>query len=188
MTDFTPSFGARATALVNAPHVEEQANNPSASQSERIAAQASRRIPMSAPQAKLACPALPGWHVHWINDTPGRILQAQTAGYVFVDPQETHVIPRDLAGESSISGSTDLGSSRVSVVVGSDDKGQPIRAYLMKLPEELYRQDQEALQQRNDGISAALRQGRLNQAQSRQDAANTYVKTVDLRNTFQRSI
>src|SRR3990170_4376073 len=28
------------------------------------------------------------YHYHWINDTPGRLLQAQNGDYEFVSPQE----------------------------------------------------------------------------------------------------
>ena len=186
MTEPTlPSFGARAMKLASAPHVEEKDNNPSIGQEDRVAAQASGRIPMSAPQLKLLLPAIPGYHCHWLNDTSGRLAAALQGGYEFIKPEEVHVNPRDLAGDPASSGTTDMGT-RVSVVVGSDEHGNPLRAYAMKIREEWYKADQAAIQARSDGIEDAMRQGRVAGGQGG-DSSNRYVKTVNLKSSYQRS-
>lgn len=178
-------FGARAMKLQTAPGVEEKDANPSIGQKDRIADQASGRIPMSAPQLKLLLPAIPGMHCHWLNDTAGRIQAALQGGYEFIKPEEVHVNPRDLAGDPAASGVTDMGS-RVSVVVGSDDRGNPLRAYAMKIREEWYKADQAAIQARTDGVEDAMRQGRTSGGQGA-DNSNRYVKTVNLKSSYSRS-
>jgi len=179
-----PAFIDRT--LKGAPNVDEKDNNPSISQEDRVDAQAFRRIPMSAPQAKLATPTIPGYHLHWLNDIPGRINQAIAGGYEFVEPEETFVNDRNPGSPSAASGSSDLGS-RVSVVVGSDDKGNEIRAYLMKIRNEWYEQDQQASQDRVDQVANAMRQGKANTPQN-PDRDLRYTKTVDLRTTLRPTV
>lgn len=181
---FVPSFGNRAAELVARTGAEDQSPNPAKSQGDRIEEQAVRRIPMSAPQAKLATPSIPGFHLHWMNDVPGRLAQAKQGGYEFVLPEETQVNSRDLAGDSTLSGSTDMGT-RVSVVVGQDEHGNPLRAYLMKIREEWYKQDQADQQNRVDDIDMAMRQGK--QSTGGADATNRYVKAVNLKTSLNRS-
>jgi len=43
------------------------------------------RIPMDAPVDKLSLSAIPGYHLHWINDVDGRIHRAILAGYEFIN-------------------------------------------------------------------------------------------------------
>ena len=179
-----PAFHDRT--LRGAPNVDEKDNNPSMTQEDRVDAQAFRRIPMSAPQAKLATPSIPGFHLHWLNDVPGRINQAIAGGYEFVAPEETFVNDRNPGSPSVVSGSSDLGS-RVSVVVGSDDKGNEIRAYLMKIRNEWYEQDQQASQGRVDQIDNAMRQSKRN-TYDKPDENLRYTKTVDLRSSIRPTV
>jgi hypothetical protein len=159
--------------------------NPSISQEDRIETQRARRIPMSVPQARMATPAIPGYHLHWFNDTPGRIIQAQNAGYTFVNMEETHVNSRDVAGSSEDFGSSDMGT-RISTVVGESADGGAQRAYLMKIPEEFFQEDQKALESRNAAIDQAMRAGKQNPTNPGDDAQR-YVKTSSVRQSFNRS-
>lgn len=113
------------------------------------------RIPMSVPQRHLEAPEIPGYHLHWFLQS--RVPRALQAGYTFVDPDETDLPNFDLAGDAQHSGSSDLGS-RVSVpaAVGGDSDE---RLFLMKLPMELWEQDQAALLARSEQTAAALRGG-----------------------------
>lgn len=150
--------------------------NPAVSHMERINSFASARIPMSAPQASLATPEIPGYHCHWINDNPGRILKAQKAGYEFVVEEESHVHNKhSYADSSAASGSSDMGT-RISAVVGADKWGQVLRAYLMKIRNEWYEQDQAAVQERSDRIQQAMRYGK----QVTVDPASAYVKAMKI--------
>lgn len=116
------------------------------------------RIPMSVPQQKLSAPDIPGFHTHWMMGTPARLAQAQRAGYTFVDGSETDTNNFDLAGDPEDSGSTDLGT-RVSQVAGRDTSpdGDAVRLYLMKLPLELWEEDQKLIGDRNEQVAANLR-------------------------------
>lgn len=113
------------------------------------------RVPMSLPRRHLEVPDLPGYHQHWFLQS--RVARALQAGYTFVDPEETDTNNFDLAGDAEASGSSDLGS-RVSVpsAVGGDSDE---RLYLMKLPLELWEQDQAGLEARNEQVAASLRGG-----------------------------
>lgn len=95
------------------------------------------------------------WHGHWFNDQDGRIERAQDAGYEFVKPDEV----RGVGDREVNSGNTDL-NSKVSRVVGRGEGGNPIRAYLMKLPLDLYNQDKAEKQKVNDLVDNAIRAGK----------------------------
>ncbi len=154
----TPSFGARATAVITAAGAEAPAAlNPANSLEEKLQAHIEERfdrIPMSVPQQKLATPELPGFHCHWINDYPGRINQAMRAGYSFVEPGEAVINNSSLAGDQYGNG-TDLGS-RISLTVGQAEGGGGLRAYLMKIPSKLFEQDQRAIAAHVDQVHDAM--------------------------------
>lgn len=125
-----------------------------------------KRFHFGVPQAKLqpACELDPAFHYHWINDIPGRVEMALASGYQFVVKTEITltpgVVPRD----------SDPGS-HVSAIVGSQEGGDPLRAYLMKIPLELYEESQGIIQQRIDRVDEAIRQGKT----SGQEDKNFYV-------------
>jgi len=177
------------TSFANRPSVvasEESkldAINPanSAAQTMEVEREKRTRIPMSAPRAKLSTPLIPGYHCHWLNDYTGRILQASQGGYEFVTKEEALVTMPDLAGDPLGSG-TDLGS-RVSVVVGKNEDGTPLRAYLMKIREEWFAEDQASSQTRVDSVHEAMRQGKQSVDG---DASNRYVKSVKMQSTYSR--
>lgn len=118
------------------------------------------RVPMSMPSLKLEVPELPGYHLHWMMGSPGRIAQAQRAGYTFVEPDEVDVLNTSIGDDASKSGNTDMGS-RVSIVATRDtgDDGKEQRLYLMKIPLEFWKQDQKALESKNEQVAASLRGG-----------------------------
>jgi hypothetical protein len=178
-----PSFGARASAILESEANKSAAINPANSAEDKLAeaGEARSRIPMSVPRAKLATPELPGMHSHWINDYPGRIMQAQQAGYEFVSQEEALITMPDLAG-SALGQGTDLGS-RVSVVVGANADGSPLRAFLMKLRNEWFLADQASSAQRVDALDEAMRQGK--QATGGDDR-HRYVKSVSMKSTYSR--
>ncbi|CAB4120854.1 hypothetical protein UFOVP2_31 [uncultured Caudovirales phage] len=180
-TPVLPAFGARAAALVASQQGPEAPVNPATSQADKIdeAREMRTRIPMSVPRAKLTTPDIPGFHCHWVNDYPGRVMQANQAGYEFVNQEEALITIPDLAG-SALGSGTDLGS-RVSLVVGKNEDGTPLRAYLMKIRLEWYKEDQQAGQQRVDQIDDAMRQG--NQAVAG-DKSHRYVKSMNMKSTY----
>lgn len=96
-----------------------------------------------------------GYHLHIFNDTAGRIDQALAVGYSFVTEDE-------VGGTSTnvVSRNTDIGD-KVRFLVGTNGT-EPQYAYLMKIQQEFYDEDQEAMQSKNDAIDAAIRGGKLN--------------------------
>lgn len=152
--------------------------NP-ANEAERFAIPADFQ-PMSLPTQKLSAPERPGWHRHWFRGDPARIALAQKAYYQFVNSDEVGISNRDLGGDASTSGSTDMGT-RVSVVSGDDidHNGQPGRMYLMECREELFEESQRILGDRNESIAAAIRGGLIGQGQEGEqqvDISQRYMK------------
>jgi len=147
---------------------------------ERLRAEMSRAS-MSVPRMKMSVPELPGYVCYWFNDDQGRIERALTGFYEFVERHEVETHDFSLAGDSTKTGNQDMGT-RVSMVVGTNEANQPMRAYLMKISEERYRVAQELLQEQNDGISRALKRGTLGAGQMPGDAdpSRTYLKTVEV--------
>jgi hypothetical protein len=94
-----------------------------------------------------------GYVLRWFNDVDGRVQRAQDGGYEFVDPKE---VPR--LGQGALHQDNSDVNSKVSKVV-SRGKQVPIRAYLMKIKEEWYNEDQKKKEQVNQQIDDALRGG-----------------------------
>lgn len=99
------------------------------------------RKPMGTMEQKLAYPARPGYHRRWFNDVRNRIARAQEAGYEFV------LENRDGREE------------KVSALVGTNEDGSPMTAYLMEIRQEFYNEDQAAKQAAVDEIDAAIMRG-----------------------------
>ena len=162
------------------------ASNPTLSPTERIEVEREvrGRIPLSSPKAKLNTPEMVGYHLHWLNDDGNRIPQAKAGGYSFVEQGETLVNTQDLAGET-VGVGTDLGT-RVSVWVGKKEDGSPLRAYLMKIPNELYQEDQDALATRVDDLHNAMQQGKQEgQGETEADRRNRYARSTT-KSTYSR--
>lgn len=97
---------------------------------------------------------IPGYHLHILNDVPGRIEEALSGGYEFVSPSEIGGV-----AEGVVSRNTDLGD-KVRFLVGTSDKGDGLYAYLMKIKQEWYEEDQQELQRANDRVDHAIRSGK----------------------------
>jgi len=103
----------------------------------------SARVPLGMKQAALAASVREGFQRRWVNDTAGRLQQAEQGGYTFVAQDPT-------------AKSTDVGA-RTSRIVGKDENGQGMRAYLMEIPMDWYQEDQRAKQKPIDDFEAALK-------------------------------
>lgn len=95
-----------------------------------------------------------GWHLHTFNDSPGRIETALEGGYEFVTPEE---IGSDVATVISRNKSLD---DKVKFLVGVGEDGEPLFAYLMKIPKVEFEADQAALQKRNDVVDRQIKSGK----------------------------
>jgi len=113
------------------------------------------RIPLGVPRKKLEAKPIEGYHLHWVNDYPGRVIEALAGGYQFVEYSETEI------NDFVTPGNSDLGT-RVKRQVGKNENGEALFAYLMKIEENLWKQDQEELQKRNNKVDEAIRRGDLN--------------------------
>ena len=130
-----------------------------------VAPAARKRIPMSTPVRKLEVPEIEGFHLHWFTGNAQRVRQAQNAGYEFVLRAEVEMNSFGLGSSTAADASTDLGS-RVSIVSGSDEKGQPEELILMKIPLAWHEEDQALLAKRNDSVADALTGGSVGQAEA----------------------
>lgn len=111
------------------------------------------RVPLGVARSQLAVPQREGYTRRWVNDDgKGRLQKALDGGYNYVDDPDLRV------GQDDGGSRTD---SRVSRVVGTKKDNSPMRAYLMEIPSELYREDQASKQAELDEVDRAIRQGRL---------------------------
>lgn len=98
-----------------------------------------------------------GWHLHIFNDDGNRVQEALNNGYEFVTRDE---IGNSLV-DNVIPTNNDLGE-KVRFLVGRNDDGNGVFAYLMKIPTVWWEEDQKELQNRPDLIDKAIRSGRNN--------------------------
>lgn len=112
------------------------------------------RLPFGAHRAKLqVTDEFPGFKIRWFNDIDGRLLRAETGGWVYVGQDEVPSL-----GQGQIhQGNTDV-NSKVSKIVSRGNENV-LRAYLMKIKSKFYEDDQKEKERGNAQIDEALRQG-----------------------------
>jgi hypothetical protein len=132
------------------------------------------RIPLGIPRKKLDFPSRPGFVRRVIVDRPGRLEDAERAGYQFVTEATLHgdASPKDLTERESV-------DSRITRVVGTHEDGRPMYGYLMEIPEELYKEDQRTKQAVIDKMEAAMRRGQDDQGGPGQDGR--YIPRVGIK-------
>lgn len=142
-------------ATTRSPRSDTRDERPDAEAPSARAVQADRkkRVPLGVPRPKLTVPKRPGYERRWVNeDSKGRLQAALEGGY-------THVTDPNLkVGEDGGASSTD---SRVSRIVGRGEGGKPLRAFLMEIPSELFKEDQASKQGALDEVDRAIRKGSL---------------------------
>lgn len=124
-------------------------SNPASSAAER---KRPPRRPMSSARQRLQTVEIPGWHQHWFKEE--NVPLALEAYYEFVDKDEVHMNQLNVSLDGASKG-TDLGS-RVSLIADKSESGSPVRAYLMKIREEYWQEDQKDLEARNMQIMSAI--------------------------------
>lgn len=110
------------------------------------------RRPMSTARQRFQTPEIPGWHLHWFKED--NVPLALDAYYEFVDRNEVNMNQLNIALGGASTG-TDMGS-RVSLIADKTESGSPVRAYLMKVKEEYWIEDQKVIQTRNSDIMQAI--------------------------------
>jgi hypothetical protein len=93
------------------------------------------RVPLGVARSKLSVPARHGYVRRWVNDSEGRLANAEDGGYQYATDTKQQIGDSDIDNENR-----DLGT-RVSRVV---DKTTGQKAYLMEIKEEFYKEDQAA--------------------------------------------
>lgn len=105
------------------------------------------RIPFGHARSKLEISmTIEGFHLHWVNDSHGRLMAAQQGGYQFVSPKEI--------------GSSEEGT-QVKRLAGTREDGDSLFAYLMKIELDLYAEDQAVLQNEVKKFETAIKAGTL---------------------------
>lgn len=149
-----------------------QVNNPANAPAKRVTEKG--RIPMSIPLQRLAVPEIPGYYTRWFTGTSQRIASALRAGYEFVGRDEVEL---EEVGLASLEGNADMGT-RVSVISGQDGaaKDGENSLILMKLREDLRQSDLLEMDNNNERVAAALRNGgQADNGESSVDAALRYI-------------
>lgn len=113
-----------------------------------------QRFHFGMPQSKLAVYQKdPNYHYHWINDLSGRLELAEASGYQFVSRNDVQLQP------SVTPRNSDLGD-KVSQIVGRGEDGHPLRAYLMRIPLDMYQESQAFALQQANAIDDSIRKGK----------------------------
>lgn len=107
----------------------------------------------------------------WVNDTDTRIMDAQAGDYEFL------TIDAKVGDKQE-----EVERQKISKVVGRNKDGSPMKAYLMAIPEEYYREDQQAKEEINKRVDDAIRGGNPSGLQHHgvdPNKGGAYVKNVD---------
>lgn len=122
--------------------------------SQRPAAARARSGNFGGPRLKLSVLGeIPGHHLYWENDDEGAIEQLLYEGFEFVAPDEVNLT-------SHIVQDADL-AHRVSRYVGKKADGSPMRAYLLKCPEEIWAEREHTRYEAADNWDNAVRNGQV---------------------------
>lgn len=134
-------FGARVGEGPTASEVPNEQRGPAMADGRSRLAMADRgtRRPFGAAELRLDYPARPGYRRYWFNDVRGRLVRAEQAGYAKVIDAET--------------------GSTVSAIVGKDESGRELRAYLYEIPEQWYFEDMGIQQDALSDRLAEIRNG-----------------------------
>lgn len=118
----------------------------------------SKRVPLGVARSKLSVPQRQGYVRRWVNDTEGRLLNAQQGGYEYATDQALQIGSPDVDNENR-----DLGA-RISRVV---DKSTGQKAYLMEIKEEFYQEDQDAKKKAVKAKDDLIKHGKLDDDEGR---------------------
>lgn len=120
-----------------------------------LKARTAKRVPLGTNRQKLVLNQLndPNYSYRWINDSGTRIADALNGGYEFVTAEKAGEVGiRDV-----IPTNTDLGSG-VSMVV---EKASGRRAFLMRIPMDMFLEDQAEKQRKVDKVDEAIKGGNI---------------------------
>lgn len=126
------------------------------------------RKPFGSTDQKLAYPQREGYHRHWFNDEPGRIFNAEQAGYVHVHGHDGKPVTR---------------------VVGTKQGGGPLMGFLMEIPQDWWEEDMGRLQSIVDEKEKGIKRGYIEKSDPK-DAGAFYAGSdkgkIEFKDTFSR--
>ena len=102
---------------------------------------------------------IPGYKLYWENDEDAAIEQLLHEGFEFVTPEEVQMA-------SWIVQDADI-ANKVSKYVGKRADGSPLRAYLLKCPEDMWNERQAMGQEQANTWDDAIRAGTVGSVDSR---------------------
>jgi hypothetical protein len=97
--------------------------------------------------------SIDGHHLYWENDEDGKIEDLLFQGFDFVAPGEVNRAS-DLVADMDL-------ANRISRYVGRREDGSPLRAYLLKCPNEIWNARKAADQQQANEWDEQIRSGRM---------------------------
>lgn len=113
--------------------------------------------------------SIPGYHLYWENDQDGAIETLLFEGFEFVEPAEVQM-------QSAFVQDADL-AHRVSRYVGRKEDGSPLRAYLMKCTDEIWRERESARYAQADAWDQAIHESQHGEGRYRPKGTDLSVDT-----------
>ena len=147
MTIITKEIGTQETpTMLSAAAVDGTAPRPARRGQDSEAAPVAsaprkRRTNLGGASLKLeVTTTIAGCHLYWENDIEARLERLLAEGFDFVSPSEVGM--HNVTGR--IVADTDV-TDRVSKYVGTTEEGKPMRAYLMKCPDDIWEDIQDCI-------------------------------------------
>lgn len=142
-TEIPASLASSARGLEDQARLRREAAAEAAARrdSERPVAPRTRRTRLGGAQLKLdVVGRISGYHLYWENDQGHRLELLLEEGFEFVKPSEVGMARASerIVVDSEV-------TDRVSKHVGTTDDGKPMRAYLLKCPDEIWEEIQESI-------------------------------------------
>ena len=132
---------------------EPKSEQPSKTERPDSGGKRRKRVPLGTIRTKLQVEPIEGYKFRWVNDEENRIPQAEQGGYEFTTYDE--LAGRPIGQHDTAPTSVEMGS-KVSKVVGTQENGAPLTAYLMKIKQEWYDEDQAEKQKYIDAVEQGL--------------------------------
>ena len=111
---------------------------------------------------------IPGYHLFWENDQDAAVEQLLSEGFEFVKPNEVSMA-------SAIVQDADV-AGKISKYVGKAADGSPLRAYLLKCPNEIWEERQAYTQALASDRDQAILRGEVNRPSNAYTPAGTSIK------------
>lgn len=138
------------------------------------------RPDFSGQRLRLAAQPIPGYHLCWVNDSPGNVSQFQLNGYQFVEMFEQSSDGGTVSGRDDSDHRASDQGSHVRAIVGTAEGGGPLYAYLMKIEDLLFDEGMRTIESRNNAVREAIyrtvREGKVQGIEQR----NSYARAENV--------